>query len=66
MAGRSEDIIRESGNLETITAEISGGMNEMAIGADQINSAVQRVNEISEENKRNINTLTAEIEKFKA
>jgi methyl-accepting chemotaxis protein len=43
---------------------ITNGMNEMASGADQINSAVNRVSEISVENKNHIDTLVAEISKF--
>jgi methyl-accepting chemotaxis protein len=47
------------------TQEISGGMNEMAAGADQINVAVSRVNEISGQNKENIDILVREVSKFK-
>ena len=65
MASKSEEIIRERATLDDITREISGGMNEMADGAEQINKAVLRVNELSGDNKRSINTLTAEIVKFK-
>jgi methyl-accepting chemotaxis protein len=39
-------------------------MNEMAAGANQINVAVNRVNEISVDNQEKINTLVAEVEKF--
>jgi methyl-accepting chemotaxis protein len=40
-------------------------MNEMASGADQINVAVNRVNEISRQNKENIDILVQEVLKFK-
>jgi methyl-accepting chemotaxis protein len=40
-------------------------MTEMAAGADQINAAVVRVNEISGENKQNIGALSGEVSKFK-
>jgi methyl-accepting chemotaxis protein len=40
-------------------------MSEMALGAGQINNAVTRVNEISEENKASIDTLSGAIAKFK-
>jgi methyl-accepting chemotaxis protein len=40
-------------------------MNEMAIGADEINVAVNRVNTISGQNKDNINVLVQEVSKFK-
>jgi methyl-accepting chemotaxis protein len=39
--------MKGSQNLEKATQEITGGMNEMASGADQVNVAVNRVNEIS-------------------
>ena len=37
----------------------------MAIGADQINEAVTRVNEISVKNKENIDQLVREVSRFK-
>ncbi|MCL2230438.1 MAG: methyl-accepting chemotaxis protein, partial [Treponema sp.] len=61
----SGEVIREGKNLEIITQEITGGMNEMATGADQINIAVHRVNELTVSNKDKINTLLAEVAKFK-
>jgi methyl-accepting chemotaxis protein len=65
MLDGSREVIEESGNLERITEEISGGMNEMAEGADQINEAIGRVSEISKTNREHINTLFAEVSKFK-
>ena len=61
----SREVIEESKNLETATQEITGGMNEMASGADQINVAVHRVNEISGQNKENIDILVREVSRFK-
>ena len=61
----SKEVIQESRNLESVTHEITGSMNEMAIGAEQINKTVTRVNEISEKNKENINLLVKEISRFK-
>jgi methyl-accepting chemotaxis protein len=40
-------------------------MNEMAAGADQINVAVNHVNEISNKNRDGIETLMREVSKFK-
>jgi len=40
-------------------------MNEMASGADQINVAVNRVNDICEQNRNNIDELVQEVSKFK-
>jgi methyl-accepting chemotaxis protein len=61
----SREVIAESKNLEKTTIEISGGMSEMASGADQINIAVQRVNEISGKNREDINVLVKEVSRFK-
>jgi methyl-accepting chemotaxis protein len=61
----SKQVIQESKNLEMVTQEITNGMNEMATGADQINVAVSRVNEISGQNKENIDVLVKEVSKFK-
>ncbi|WP_010256217.1 methyl-accepting chemotaxis protein [Treponema primitia] len=61
----SKEVINESRNLETVTQEITNGVNEMATGADQINIAINRVNTISGDNKEHINTLTAELARFK-
>jgi methyl-accepting chemotaxis protein len=61
----SRQVIQESKNLELVTEEITNGMNEMATGAEQINVAVNRVNEISGQNKENIDVLVREVSKFK-
>jgi methyl-accepting chemotaxis protein len=61
----SQQVITESRNLGRVTQELENGMNEMATGADQINIAVNRVNEISVDNKGNIDVLVTEVSKFK-
>ncbi|MDR0562173.1 MAG: methyl-accepting chemotaxis protein [Spirochaetaceae bacterium] len=61
----SKEVIREGGNLEKSAQEIAGGMNEMASGAEQINAAVNRVNELSSQNRNYIALLVREISKFK-
>jgi methyl-accepting chemotaxis protein len=61
----SKEVIQEGKNLEMATQEITGGMNEMASGADQINIAVNQVNEISVRNKESIDFLVNEVSKFK-
>jgi methyl-accepting chemotaxis protein len=61
----SKEVIRESQNLEKVTQEITGGMNEMASGADQVNIAVNNVNEISVRNREGIKTLMREVSRFK-
>ena len=61
----STEVIKESKNLENVTQEITSGMNEMASGADQINVAVNAVNELSAKNRENISLLLKEVGKFK-
>jgi methyl-accepting chemotaxis protein len=61
----SKEVIGESKNLAHVTQELTNGMNEMATGADQINVAVTRVNEISAQNKDNIDVLVKEVSRFK-
>jgi methyl-accepting chemotaxis protein len=61
----SREVIQEGENLGLVTQEITNGMNEMATGADQINTAVSQVNNISGENKQNIDVLVHEVSRFK-
>jgi methyl-accepting chemotaxis protein len=61
----SKEVIQESTNLEKVTQEITGGMSEMAAGAEQINVAVNRVNDISVKNRENIDRLVREVSLFK-
>ena len=61
----SKEVMHEGKNLELMTQEITGGINEMATGADQINVAVNDVNEISVKNKQSIDYLVKEVSKFK-
>jgi methyl-accepting chemotaxis protein len=65
MLNGSREVIKESRNLEHVTQEISGGINEMATGAEQVNIAVNRVNEISAKNRENIDHLVREVSLFK-
>ncbi|MDR3170158.1 MAG: methyl-accepting chemotaxis protein, partial [Treponema sp.] len=65
MQESSKEVIHESKNLEQVTQQITSGMNEMASGADQINVAVGRVDNICSENKENIDILVREVSKFK-
>ena len=40
-------------------------MNEMVSGADQVNTAVNNINEIATKNQEGIDTLTREVSRFK-
>jgi methyl-accepting chemotaxis protein len=61
----AREVIEESQNLEKATQEITSGMNEMASGADQINLAVNHINDISDKNREGIATLMKEVSRFK-
>jgi methyl-accepting chemotaxis protein len=65
MLNGSKEVIHESSNLEKVTQEITCGMNEMASGTDQINIAVNRVDDISRKNRENIEHLVKEVARFK-
>jgi methyl-accepting chemotaxis protein len=61
----SQEVMKESRNLEKVTQEITGGMNEMALGADQVNIAVHNVNDMTQKNREAIEGLLKEVSKFK-
>ena len=61
----AKEVIREAGNLEKTTQEITGGVNEMASGADHVNTAVNNVNELSIKNREHTSLLTKELLRFK-
>jgi methyl-accepting chemotaxis protein len=65
MRGGSREVIQESKTLEGISSEIGSGIQEMASGAEQIDTAVNRVHEISIENKEQIAALMEEVSHFK-
>jgi len=60
-----EGVAAEMQKLDSLTRVITESMNEMASGAIQINNAIQEVNEITQKNKRSIENLAEEVEKFK-
>ncbi|GHV85224.1 methyl-accepting chemotaxis protein [Spirochaetia bacterium] len=61
----SKEVIQEGKNLETITLEITSGMNEMSAGANHINTAVDQVHTITGKNRENIDTLVTAVSRFK-
>jgi len=65
MQDGSKEVIHESKNLEQVTANITNGISEMASGAEQINTAVIQVREISVKNKDSIDTLVQAVSRFK-
>jgi len=60
-----ESAAAEMRKLDDLTRVITESMNEMASGAVQINNAVQEVSEITQKNKRSIESLAEEVSKFK-
>lgn len=60
-----EGVAEEMLKLDNLTRMITDSMNEMAAGAVQINNAVQEVNAITQKNKTSIESLAAEVGKFK-
>ncbi|NVP24331.1 cache domain-containing protein [Treponema phagedenis] len=60
-----EGVAEEMRKLDDLTRVIADSMNEMASGAVQISNAVQEVNEITRKNKESIDSLSAEVGKFK-
>ena len=58
-------VAEEMRKLRDLTHIIADSMNEMAVGATQINNAVQDVHEITQKNKRSIEDLAKEVKKFK-
>ena len=60
-----EGVAEEMQKLDSLTRIITESMNEMASGAVQISNAVQEVSEITQKNKRSIESLASEVSKFK-
>ena len=58
-------IIDEGKKLEIAAQDITDGMSEMEQGANQINTAMNEVNDISGLNKTIIDTLSKEVRRFK-
>jgi methyl-accepting chemotaxis protein len=65
MLGGSKEVISKSNILESATAEISSVMNEMYIGAEQIDIAIHHVSDISGRNREAIGSLMKEVSRFK-
>ncbi|MDR1352582.1 MAG: methyl-accepting chemotaxis protein [Treponema sp.] len=57
-------LLNETNDLMKISRETANGMNEMVGGVSQINTAVNGINNMSTENKMNIDALTRQMENF--
>jgi len=60
-----EGVAQEMSKLDELTGIITDSMNEMASAATQINSTIQEVSAVSQQNKYSIDTLAHEVGKFK-
>ncbi|MDR2070599.1 MAG: methyl-accepting chemotaxis protein, partial [Treponema sp.] len=60
----SQEVLGESRSLGQVTEEIAGGIQEIATGAEQINSSMNRVAGISADNRERIQALMGEVSKF--
>ncbi|MDR2516160.1 MAG: bacteriohemerythrin [Spirochaetaceae bacterium] len=58
-------VINEGKNLEALTGDVTGAINEIAGGIDEINAAIERTSEISRKNRADIGVLLEEISKFR-
>jgi methyl-accepting chemotaxis protein len=65
MTAECQEVLRQSASLEGLTQGIDQRISGISLGSEQIGVTVTRINEISEENKANINTLVEEVAKFK-
>jgi len=61
----SRGILGQSNELKQITTDAAGNMDDMSVSIDEIACTITRVQEISEENKENIASVSAEIARFK-
>ena len=65
MSEGSKEVLLESKKLEGAAQEITNGINEMAAGTDQVNRAVNNVNDLSNKNQENIASLVQALSQFK-
>jgi len=65
MLGGSREVIKESHSLTAATEKITNSINEIASGADYINSAVERVHALSDNNNEHITAMSKEVDRFK-
>jgi len=61
----SKEILGQSNELKQITTDAAGNMDDMSISIDEIACTISRVQEISDENKENIASVSVEIARFK-
>jgi len=65
IAIQSDEVSKKHNVLEKIASELTGKIDEMVIGTDQINAAISHVNEMSGDIKESISVLNNEMSQFK-
>ena len=65
ISGGSEKVMDEIRNLDKVTHTLQSRMEEMASNFMQINNSVYEVKSFTEKNKKSIDRLVGEIDKFK-
>jgi methyl-accepting chemotaxis protein len=65
MTTASRQVLNQSKELKQITADVAGSMDDMTQGVEEISKTITRVQEITEENKENINALSTDTLRFK-
>jgi len=65
MTTASRQVLNQSNELKQITAHVAGSMDDMTHGVEEISKTITRVQEITEENKENINALSTDTLRFK-
>ena len=65
VTGESRDILSQSSELKQITTDAAVNMDDMSVSIDEIACTISRVQEISDENKGNIDSVSGEIGRFK-
>ena len=65
ISGGSEKVMDEIRNLDKVTHTLQNRMEEMASNFMQINNSVYEVKSFTEKNKKSIDRLVGEIDKFK-
>jgi methyl-accepting chemotaxis protein len=60
----SQELARESKNLEGLSGELTSVVGEIVLGIESINAALTRASEISSRNREDVDKLLREIGKF--
>jgi methyl-accepting chemotaxis protein len=64
MTQASRSLVMEAGELQTLSMKATRGMEDMAKGVNDINTAINHINSTGIENKANIDALKQEMMKF--